>query len=452
MTLSALVRELPPRPGLIDEFASRQGKAIIDYVKHLDAKVAVVEEDYIDRDYLIDYQEFYSRSFSDVSRRTKRIHFFKAEFTEREFNAWLDKGGDRIPRREYLGFAVVKPVRDKEGYPLIGTTILQSPSISLDPSSTIIEGHHEAHLFGMPIPISGLPFQVQDSAVSACATIALWTAMQALAETYPIVRHAPSEITIIAGDYPGRTRTFPSTGLSMPQVVTYLRAIGLDYEFIAEEHKHGREMPMGNELASQTVKAYIRGGIPILASLKLSQSNEHKEYHVATIVGYHSDRAGAIDKLFVHDDQIAPYALTLPVNGRLGVWMNSWGERGYKVFLEEFLIPIYPKVRMDFHSIVPYAGRLLELYMKEFRLLKRPDYELFLTTVQKYKKALLTAPIVDRETALKKSLPRFLWVVRLLKNGKATADYVIDGTSTTFNIPLVVSYLQRSPIPPTVVR
>src|SRR4051794_22840666 len=43
---------------------------------------ALIENEYIVRDYLDAYQEFYSRTFHDLPRYCQRIHFFSTRLTE----------------------------------------------------------------------------------------------------------------------------------------------------------------------------------------------------------------------------------------------------------------------------------------------------------------------------------------------------------------------------------
>ena len=51
----------------------------IQYIfRYLDGKckTVLIEKEYIDKDYLIDYSLFYSRAFQEVPRFTQRIHYF----------------------------------------------------------------------------------------------------------------------------------------------------------------------------------------------------------------------------------------------------------------------------------------------------------------------------------------------------------------------------------------
>ena len=94
------------------------------YFAELGAKTVLVEEEYIDRDYLEDYAAYYSRCFHSFPRTCRRLHFLSAEVSETEYGKVLN--GDRSIRdrlvQHYLGFVVVRPI---PGY-AIGRTCLQT--------------------------------------------------------------------------------------------------------------------------------------------------------------------------------------------------------------------------------------------------------------------------------------------------------------------------------------
>jgi hypothetical protein len=55
------------------------------YLEYLNAKTCILEKEYIDKDYLIDYQKFYCRSFEKYERFTKRIHFLSEDVSQDNF-------------------------------------------------------------------------------------------------------------------------------------------------------------------------------------------------------------------------------------------------------------------------------------------------------------------------------------------------------------------------------
>lgn len=56
--------------------SSLQAKYVQRYAMALGAKMVVVETEYVDEDYLLDFQNFYSRSFGPKKCTTGRAHFF----------------------------------------------------------------------------------------------------------------------------------------------------------------------------------------------------------------------------------------------------------------------------------------------------------------------------------------------------------------------------------------
>jgi len=62
---------------------SSQADYILRYLadRENNAKSCIIEYKYIDKDFIIDYQMFHCRSFDNINRITKRIHFFKNDIS-----------------------------------------------------------------------------------------------------------------------------------------------------------------------------------------------------------------------------------------------------------------------------------------------------------------------------------------------------------------------------------
>ena len=113
-------------------------------------------------------------------------------------------------------------------------------------------------------------------------------------------------------------------------------------------------------------------------------------------------------------------------DGSFKSWKNEWNDFGYEVELEKLLIPIYPKIRLPFLRIYIEYLKIKE-HLSD--VLSEYDVELHLTTINKYKNFLIANPIKDKLEILTKSLPRFLWIVRLFHKNQLIGDQVYDGTS-----------------------
>ncbi|MGA2356720.1 MAG: hypothetical protein ABSG02_19675, partial [Terriglobales bacterium] len=65
--------------------ANRRVSYLLDYLREIGAKTIVVEEEYVDGDYLDDYASFYVKCFEDYPKRCKRLHFFAVETSSAQF-------------------------------------------------------------------------------------------------------------------------------------------------------------------------------------------------------------------------------------------------------------------------------------------------------------------------------------------------------------------------------
>ncbi len=409
---------------------SAQGKYIYGYLKTLGAKTCVLEKEYIDKDFTVDYQKFYCRSFKDGGKFTKRIHFFTEFFNTDKFKYALINNDVCFLSESYLGFVVIRPIEDQDGQPFIGRTILKTYPASESKKRCFITGEYTSSLFGIPLVIKSLPFQAQDQGVSACATIALWAAIHPLRSLFGIPGHSPAEITEMSTSLPAPFRKFPSDGLTMEQMVNYIKLIDLDVEYIDA---------INDDVIQTAVKAYIRAGLPIIANLNLKHETLPGR-HAVVISGHKEDKMGNVVELYVHDDGIGPYSRVLP-NGDFKHWKNEWNDHGYEVELEKLLVPIYPKVRLPFCRMYVEYSRIkadLGSHISDF------DLELYLTSVGEYKRFLIGNSIKDKTEILTKSLPRFLWIVRFIHKNQHIGDQIYDGTSVYVTKLISVEFCNNS--------
>jgi|ADurb_Oil_03_Slu_FD_contig_31_3324237_length_899_multi_3_in_0_out_0_1 hypothetical protein len=165
---------------------SAVGTYLYGYLNYLKAKSVLFEERYIDKDFLIDYSNYYARSFKDYSKFTNRLHFFSEPFSDEEIKNLIETGNANTYEKlseSYLGFIVLKPIDDCNGCRLIGRTILKTyPTLDGDDSRFFITVKNQVSLFGMPLEIESLPFQTQDGGAGACASTACWVCQYPLGE------------------------------------------------------------------------------------------------------------------------------------------------------------------------------------------------------------------------------------------------------------------------------
>ncbi|MGF7174555.1 hypothetical protein [Azospirillum doebereinerae] len=300
------------------------------------AHTLVVERNYVDRDYLSDYTHFHARSFQPYDRFCTRLHFFHRPLAPSFFQSIVtglttDAASIDGLRDSYLGFMIVRPLPGK----FIGRTCLKTP-IDEDWTTPLLQSY-SARLFGINLSVGGtVAFQEQDSIVAACATCAVWFALNAHGDHHLIP--SPGNITRRAApDQGGAQRMFPNRGLDMDMIVRALKRE--QYEVVVQDF---RPLPGDTALgegdgiceAKRTIYAYLRGGVaaPIMGVYlceDVAGGEEDGEAagfarHAITVLGYRFDesrgglppadasgglrmRADAITHFLVHDDRVGPF-------------------------------------------------------------------------------------------------------------------------------------------------
>lgn len=443
--------------------SSQIGNYIFRYLTRKEAKTIVVERDYIDKDYMIDFSKFYSRSFNIDNKRTTRVHFFDQNFSEEEFKTILLIGpDDKINELNvhYLGFSVVKPIKGKDQEDLIGRTLLKTyPDSEGEYERKYLKTNYDVSLYGIPLHIESLPYQTQDSAVGGCATIACWTVLQQLSHKFELEKASLFEVTERSVHVPTIGRNFPSHGLTMEQIKSFFDATDLETEFISPSIMPDIEAydPTKDCFIEDAVKAYLELGIPILMGIALQIKEENKpitkkvaekiglksvdikyNYHAVVVTGYKSQH-NKIVELYLHDDGIGPFCKTKPINGSFYKLDNEWISRqGYEaIHVYTLLIPLYPKIRLPFKEIY------IE-FLKQKRFFESVNHkkgidprwyraELFLMDVRQYKYSLLKEQFTDKEKILVKPFPRFLWILRHNYCDRPCFDYILDATDVYAN-------------------
>lgn len=390
------------------------------YLREIGAKTIVVENSYIDKDFLEDFAAYYVRCFANYSKNCARLHFFSSEFGETEFRQALERvEGHSIKDDNYLGFFVIKPLPDT----VVGRTCLRPWKNRPTRKRTFpIECDVTVNLFGISLSVRSLPFQEQDTDVAACATSALWSALHGTGRLFQHQIPSPVEITKAASAHSRvDDRSFPNrNGLNAFQIADAIRSVGLEPLAI-----RGRDTTMVRLAAA----AYLRSGIPCVLLSKLSDAADGKElgHHAVTINGYsfgsrqpNTDlatafRASTIDRLYCHDDQIGPYAaLEFDEFGSISAGIDS--DTRFKIEPENLIVPLYHKIRIPVGIIIDKIVELdstIEL-LRSAQLLplaSRLVWDVYLNDINRLRTLLFesTLPTALRISKLERSYPRYVW-------------------------------------------
>ena len=408
---------------------------LYEYLEAIKAKTCLHEPDYIDKDYLIDYSKFYSRSFEKFDKTTDRYHFFSSSFSQIKFKRALENNDAdffRVLQGSYLGFVVLKPVTDIHKHKLIGKAVLATyPETDGKDTRCFLTNEHNVSLYGIPLKVKTLPFQQKDNAVGVCATVTCWSAQFPLMHMFGTPVLSPVEVTERAVMCPSEdSRNFPSDdGLTLSQLKYYFNSINLETEFINPRFLGSSPPNRNDDIIADAVRAYVNLGLPIVATLNLKGTNE---YHAVLITGYRHIH-GKVKEIYVHDDNIGPYHRIKPNRGKFTSWKES-GQNGVEkeYVLQRLLVPVYPKIRLSFGKIYRaflQFKRGTEIFVKSGTYPRGTQTVLLLTDLHRYRQFLLTKKFEDKKDIIREPAARFLWVIRIHTGDIPIRDYVLDGTA-----------------------
>jgi hypothetical protein len=428
-----------------------QVRYLARYCSWLGAKTVVIENHYIDRHYLDEFAFYYCRSLSPPPNHVQRFHVFNAAFDDSDLRRRMKeiaKGGPSIQggaiEDAYRGFVSIRPIAAVP----VGRTILAR----LDDGNhrdLWATGTHEVHLANLKLKVDGLAFQQQDLAVGACATAALWSALSRVTRMEHMRAPTPAEVSEAAGRHLlAGGRVVPAAGgLTVQQLCESVRSCGFAPEYVRAER---------NEIFVATLHAYLRSGIPAVLHLRRRDDGQEVGHAVAAVgfltrsvadplldstVGLRSAR---IDKLYVHDDRLGPYARAfLKAMPASAAWRESLVlrievDRGRQSSpIEDWaivaaVVPVYPKIRLSVRNLLSLAeatAKPLEGSLRSVRG-QRLSTEFFYSRSGEYLRGLGGAVDSNRAVAglMEVSLPRWCGVVRWYINETPLVDFVYDST------------------------
>ncbi len=333
---------------------TKQTKYLDRYLKRLNAKTLVVEEQYVDRHYMAEYKSFYSTCLIPPSNKCMRIHVFKRGFGLPYLISALPlvngqkNNFEKTLQDNYLGYIVIRPVSDA----IIGRTMLKPLSDNPDREINALFTQ-EIHLLGIKLEVEGLPFQQQDQRVGACGTTAIWSALSKVARTDGARAPDPSKITEAA------LHSVIPYGLSYPP--------GLTDDQICESIRTLGYLPLLIDISSLSfndfkrhLASYLISGIPVIMCLSYK---EDEDGHAITCCGIlqnpvkdetikrKRDRLTNWEKLYFHDDRLGPYAMGYIYEKDTVAYLKiPWKDNGESIEdlrTDYMIVPLYPKIRIS---------------------------------------------------------------------------------------------------------
>ncbi|MDD3419117.1 MAG: hypothetical protein PHE78_00795 [Candidatus Gastranaerophilales bacterium] len=437
------------------------------YFNEIGAKTIIVESNYIDNYYLEDYSSYYAKCFKPYDRRCSRLHFFAEEFNIKNFKEVLssqNQKGIELLQGSYLGFITIKKLPKS----FLGYTCLKTYDENNFRNFPVIRDY-KINLFGITLSVNSLAYQEQDRVVAACATSALWSMFHGTGKLFQHSIPSPVQITRYSTDGPCDSRVFPNYGLTLDMIAQGIKKIGL------EPYKVNINSSL---IFTSTLYAYLKAQIPILMGFKLfnvgakdvigtkDEDNYIVGYHAVAVTGYYLDktkpmmyennlcaRSSSISKIYVHDDQVGPYA-KMEINPFVpsfnGFYLTtSWGRENktdkYIAIPYAFSVPLDANIRIPLSKILDEVStfdflikKVEEAFMPNSneRIFSDIQWDIYLDKSSNLKNKLLLEPIdgvENIEKILTNSLPRYIWCCDILKNKKEIIKIIFDATDIEQN-------------------
>jgi hypothetical protein len=193
-------------------------KKIKGYLDYIHVRTIVVENDYVDNDYLDDVSNYYVTCFKQYDRYCKRLHFFSREYSREEVLAIIMKDVDESVVAQFIsdykGFIVARPLP----VAIIGRSLLATYPPDNGRRHYPCTKLNAVHFFGIDLEVRSLEYQEQDTILAACATVALWTSLHKTHELFRTPVRTPAAITRQANEVAYASRPIPSHGLNVQQI------------------------------------------------------------------------------------------------------------------------------------------------------------------------------------------------------------------------------------------
>lgn len=423
-------------------------------------KTILIEHKYISHTYLSDLGAEFIFSSQDYSKFCKRVHFFSRSFTSVE-EIITDPENTSTKRiwDSYRGFVTVKPLPKSRLGP-----VLLSPY----PSSTNADRRFTAirpytiHLLGRRIQLDSLAFMEQDGILSACSTVALWSAIHRLHNMFNVGIPRPVSINTLAKytahNQPG---ALPGIGMDLHQICGVIEQIGLKAELRTLNGNLGYNVKLNNkpEVKDKTfvrkfIYAYLKMGLPILLGLEFEDEGKH----LITLTGYKAVNtqkatwikncdqpiayADQIQTLYAHDDQVGPFSRVTLLDDGSKVKTIRLKDPTAKVTRHEsevysIIVPLSKDIRLTFEDIYQQTLHFESLFVDLIDTDQQLIWDIYLTPTNEYRQSVVKkdshySPL-QKTKLLTEFLPPYLWVARAEVAGYPEMEFIFDATAISYS-------------------
>jgi len=425
---------------------------LLAYLQNEDTRYTIVEQQYIDYSYLEDYGEYYVRNYHNYRRFCVRLHFFKKieelpldntpskELEENFLDFFLEN--QKKCQESYLGYLVVKPISNAPFGKLCLATYgkeVQLNQADKTDKRFFLTKTVRSNLLGTTLSIDTIPAQEQDSIISACVTSTLWSYLHTINKETTDILSMSAITKIIENKKSLLGKAYGDSNFNLSLIRTFVNYCKL--EFISHDFYEGKSIDFLKESVI-AYQSYKKEAI-ILAVKVFDDNNTELNPHLVLITGYGCNKNGQLSKLYIHDDQLGPFArLKFVDDDYLEPIINIDGESNqYKYKATGIYLGLYSKIRLKFNDLFDKKSLL-----KDILSCYLPDsikLNIVLIDSNQYKANILKklttgtgiSPILKKlyKTFLKNNQPKYLWKISVINGADTLLDILIDTTEGEFS-------------------
>lgn len=375
---------------------------VLEVARSAGARSACLEYRYIDVDYRSEFKHFYGSTFRRYPSVCHRLHFFAAQLEPDLINL-------AEVAKTYVGYTTIRPLETSP----IGRTVLPPPADLRD--ALLCVATDTVHLRGVELTVTGMPFTSQDGQYLRCSHSALWMATTYWHLAGETPRFLPHQIHDAAKGGTIQGRELPHEGLTVPQLMAAIQALGFSGPLITFPNKlEDSQKARTRSLPAQLCR-YLNGRVPIIV---------HNRSHAWLAIGYyyHADDEPAHDsaRFVFHDDIRGPYLTSDTDAAPHNPWTSIDVGKPWRGGLP--VLP--PKVYITAEKAELLGRERLEVLAEERRYQGPLAYRTRLTRGVDFKAWVID--VVDdallRGLYLDTHLPRNVWVVEAIDENLARTD------------------------------
>lgn len=415
----------------------------------LKCRSIIIEYPYYESDYLSNYYIFYSKKLRKFPKECCRLLLFSDSSSS-----------------DLIGYVSLRPTYEGRK---IGRTYLL-PKYLIGRNAHLILPTQKIHFQGLEYTLKAFPHMRQESDVSVCAHVALWSVTKSFASRFRQYRdiRLGELVEMVQTD---SERRIPSSGLTPSQIASVFNQMG--FSAVICRSDNARKKPC----CIDQVLPYILSGIPVVG---ISSQWRHavaiigigeriapvfKTHTIPTRLTQQLSPSGPkvllstklIDEVCVNDDNFFPYK---QINRVLDNREISYRQSNSCIFsdFDYAVIPLYPRIQLLYEDVEDLIMHLAktntwnwlssDTIVVRIFLASANTYREYVNEIDEYKFSL--DPML-KSALLTLDMSKFLWCVEIStiddyigknSNGNAIvrAIVLIDTTSATINpAPFLIS-------------